>query len=51
MPEFKFKPVDNFQDSEDEEIEMEIEADPYLASAIEFMYSEDTQEDFNTMDR
>ena len=25
--------------------------DPYLASAIEFMYSEDTEEDFNTMDR
>ena len=29
----------------------ETETDPYLASAIEFMYYEDTEEDFNTMDR
>jgi len=27
------------------------ESDPYLASAIEFMYSEDTEEDFNTLGR
>ena len=27
------------------------EPDPYLATAIEFMYSEDTDEDFNTMDK
>lgn len=30
---------------------IEGEPDPYLASAIEFMYSEDTEEDFNTMGR
>lgn len=27
------------------------ESDPYLASAIEFMYSEDTEDDFNTLGR
>lgn len=27
------------------------ETDPYLASAIEFMYSEDTDDDFNTLGR
>lgn len=28
-----------------------VESDPYLASAIEFMYSEDTEDDFNTLGR
>jgi hypothetical protein len=28
-----------------------VESDPYLASALEFMYSEDTEEDFNTLGR
>ena len=28
-----------------------LEDDPYLATAIEFMYSEDTEQDFNSMDR
>jgi len=26
------------------------ENDPYFASAIEFMYSEDTEDDFGTLD-
>ena len=51
--------LDDDSDLEDEEVapdqiplidNNEI-TDPYLASAIEFMYSEDTEEDFNTMDR
>ena len=29
---------------------VDYENDPYFASAIEFMYSEDTEDDFNTMD-
>jgi hypothetical protein len=33
------------------EFEYSVDPDPYLASAIEFMYSEDTEEDFNTMDK
>ena len=28
-----------------------VDSDPYLASAIEFMYSEDTEDDFNTLGR
>lgn len=28
-----------------------LEDDPYLATALEFMYSEDTEQDFNSMDR
>ena len=29
---------------------MDYENDPYLATALEFMYSEDTEDDFGTMD-
>jgi hypothetical protein len=29
---------------------VDYENDPYFASAIEFMYSEDTEDDFGTMD-
>ena len=28
-----------------------VDSDPYLASAFEFMYSEDTEDDFNTLGR
>jgi hypothetical protein len=28
---------------------LDIDSDPYLASAIEFMYSEDTSEGFNSL--
>ena len=45
------------QDAEYDEQEQKMEAplvdlenDPYFASAIEFMYSEDTEDDFGTMD-
>mgnify|MGYP000862487975 CR=1 FL=1 len=42
------------QDDNIEEIDLPFDYDnddPYLQSAIEFMYSEDTEDDFNTMDR
>ena len=39
------------REENDDISEYENETDPYLASAIEFMYSEDTEEDFNTMGR
>lgn len=47
----------NGQDAEYDEQEEKMEApaddyenDPYFASAIEFMYSEDTEDDFGTLD-
>ena len=40
------------EQEDDEELPlMDYENDPYLASALEFMYSEDTEEDFGTMGR
>ena len=48
------KQFEQEQQELNEELEYDdvpIYEDPYLASAIEFMYSEDTEEDFNTMDR
>lgn len=40
-------------DEQEEKMEaplVDYENDPYFASAIEFMYSEDTEDDFGTMD-
>lgn len=41
------------EDQQPEEVYFQelIETDPYLASALEFMYSEDTEDDFNEMDQ
>ena len=42
------------QDENEKDIDLPFDYsndDPYLQSAIEFMYSEDTEDDFNTMDR
>jgi hypothetical protein len=47
MPEF-------YKVKEERQMQMSLpnaETDPYLASAIEFMYSEDTEDDFNTLGR
>ena len=41
------------EDQQPEEVYFQelIETDPYLASALEFMYSEDTEDDVNEMDQ
>ena len=40
---------DNLEEKMEEPL-VDYENDPYFASAIEFMYSEDTEDDFGTMD-